>query len=266
MLRDAPLNDLEIGRSTLHAADPRGTRSGPQPVDDMLAAPFEATHHDVRGGVAIDYLTGEQVISRLLEVLGVCGWSFRILEHDIHPEADEVWVLGELRLLLNPDDLIVRQQFGSSKIKRARSTGVPLDIGFDLKSAATDCLKKCATLVGVGLYLTHKDEASPGIGAPTAQRNGRTPQTRAVRPRDRQTLITTLPTLADQGPSEPGAVLICERCEQPLQATPTRDGGEWTSVELAAYTRRQHNRTLCASCVRAARDASAASTALNASS
>ena len=104
----------------------------------------------------IEYLTGEQVISRLLAVLGTCGWSFRILQHDIHLEADEVWVLGELRLLLNADDPVVRQQFGSSKIKRARATGAPLDIGFDLKSAATDCLKKCATLVGVGLYLTHK--------------------------------------------------------------------------------------------------------------
>jgi len=66
--------------------------------------------------LAGEYLTGEQVISRLLAVLGSWGWSFRMLQHDIHLEADEVWVLGELRLHLNPDDPVVRQQFGSSKI------------------------------------------------------------------------------------------------------------------------------------------------------
>jgi hypothetical protein len=117
-------------------------RTGFEAVDDVLAAPFESTHHDVRGGIAIEYLTGEQVISRLLAVLGSFGWSFRVLQHDIHLEADEVSVLGELRLHLNPDDPVVRQQFGSSKIKRARTTGAPLDIGFDLKAAAADCLKK----------------------------------------------------------------------------------------------------------------------------
>jgi hypothetical protein len=140
-----------MSSSSAHASDSQivqaTPRTGLEAVDEMLAAQFDATHHDVRGGVAIDYLTGEQVISRLLAVLGTCGWSFRILQHDIHLEADEVWVLGELRLLLNADDPVVRQQFGSSKIKRARATGAPLDIGFDLKSAATDCLKKCATLV-----------------------------------------------------------------------------------------------------------------------
>ena len=174
MLRDAPLSDREIHPHTPPSADSPGTLDRRQAVDEMLTAPFESTHHDVRGGVAIDYLTGEQVISRLLNVLGACGWSFSILQHDIHPEADEVWVLGELRLLLTPGDPVVRQQFGSSKIKRARSTGVPLDIGFDLKSAATDCLKKCATLVGVGLYLTHKDEQRPGTATAQAHSTGGT--------------------------------------------------------------------------------------------
>ncbi len=37
-------------------------RTGLEAMDEMLAAQFDATHHDVRGGVAIEYLTGEQVI------------------------------------------------------------------------------------------------------------------------------------------------------------------------------------------------------------
>ena len=119
------------------ASPPTPGRAAPfQTFEAALAAPFEITFHDVRGGIQIEYLTGEQVISRLLEVLGACGWSFRILEHGVNSEADEVWVLGELQLLLDPDDRVVRQQFGSAKIKRSRSTGAPLEIGYDLKAAA----------------------------------------------------------------------------------------------------------------------------------
>jgi hypothetical protein len=52
--------------------------------------------------------------------------------------------------------MVTRQQFGSQKIKRSRSSGAPLDLGFDLKGAATDAMKKCASLLGVGLYLSRK--------------------------------------------------------------------------------------------------------------
>ncbi len=122
-----------------------------------LAAPFEVTFTDVRGGVELTYVSGEQVVRRLNEVLGVAGWSFRILRHAIHAEADEVWALGELTAEIG-DRTVIRQQFGSQKLRRSRSTGAPLDIGFDLKGAATDAMKKCASLLGVGLYLSRKEQ------------------------------------------------------------------------------------------------------------
>jgi hypothetical protein len=120
-----------------------------------LAAPFPYTFSDTRGGVRLKYVSGEQVVSRLNEVLGVGGWSFRILSHAIHTEADEVWMLGELVAQIG-DNTVVRQQFGSQKLRRSRTTGAPLDIGFDLKGAATDALKKCASSLGVGLYLSRR--------------------------------------------------------------------------------------------------------------
>src|ERR671929_1103703 len=126
-----------------------------------LAAPFEVTFTDFRGGVELTYVSGEQVVRRLNEVLGVSGWSFRVLRHDINPEADEAWALGEMVAEID-GKTVVRQQFGSQKIKRSRSTGVPLDIGFDLKGAATDCMKKCASLIGVGLYLSRKEAPAAG--------------------------------------------------------------------------------------------------------
>ena len=121
----------------------------------QLAAPFELTFTDIRGGVEVTFVSGEQVVTRLNEVLGASGWSFRVLRHEIHPEADEVWALGELVAEID-GKTVTRQQFGSQKIKRSRSTGAPLDLGFDLKGASTDALKKCASWVGVGLYLSRK--------------------------------------------------------------------------------------------------------------
>src|SRR4051794_9960605 len=102
----------------------------------QLAAPFDVTFTDVRGGVEVTFISGEQVVSRLNEVLGVAGWSFRILHQEISTEADEVWALGEMVADID-GKCVTRQQFGSQKIKRSRSTGAPLDLGFDLKGAAT---------------------------------------------------------------------------------------------------------------------------------
>jgi len=122
----------------------------------VLAAPFEYHHSDVRGGVKLTYITGEQAITRANAALGVDGWTFKVLEHGIHAEADEVWVLAEVTTLIG-ERVVSRQQFGSQKIKRSRATNVPLDIGFDLKGAATDAMKKCLMAFGVGLYLSHKE-------------------------------------------------------------------------------------------------------------
>jgi hypothetical protein len=126
----------------------------------QLSAPFEVTFTDVRGGVEVTFISGEQVVSRLNEVLGVAGWSFRILQQEIHVEADEVWALGEMVADIDGKS-VMRQQFGSQKIKRSRSTGAPLDLGFDLKGASTDAMKKCASWLGVGLYLSRKPPPRP---------------------------------------------------------------------------------------------------------
>jgi hypothetical protein len=142
-------------------------------VYHRLSAPFEVTFTDVRGGVELKYVSGEQVVSRLNEVLGVAGWSFRVVRHDINLEADEAWALGELVAEIG-ERTVVRQQFGSQKVRRSRATGAPLDLGFDLKGASTDAMKKCASLLGVGLYLSRKE--------PPRLNNGRAVVTGMPRP------------------------------------------------------------------------------------
>src|SRR5690349_13660820 len=97
---------------------------------EQIARPFERTHfRDGGGGVKLEYIDGEQAISRLNETLGFLNWSFRIIDHGIHAEADECWALGELTVTID-GRTVVKQQFGSQKIKRSRSSGTPLDIGF----------------------------------------------------------------------------------------------------------------------------------------
>jgi hypothetical protein len=144
------------------AAAPQPTAERAHEVYERLAEPFDTTFTDVRGGVEITFISGEQVVSRLNEVLGVAGWSFRILHQEIHAEADEVWALGEMVAEID-GKTVTRQQFGSQKIKRSRSTGAPLDLGFDLKGAGTDAMKKCASWLGVGLYLSRKPPPKPRV-------------------------------------------------------------------------------------------------------
>jgi len=85
------------------------------------------------------------------------NWSFTILKHEILQETDEVVVLGELSA-----NGIVKTQFGSSRITRARETGEMISLADDLKAAATDSLKKAATLLGVGLHLYQSDRNPTG--------------------------------------------------------------------------------------------------------
>lgn len=102
-------------------------------------------------GKTVEYAEANTVIQRLNDVLQG-DWSFLILNYRI--EAEEVIVQGELKVA---DE--VHQQFGGSSITRHTDTGVILSLADDLKAAASDALKKCATAYGIGLYL-YKD-ASP---------------------------------------------------------------------------------------------------------
>jgi hypothetical protein len=54
---------------------------------------------------------------------------------------------------------VIKTQFGSSQITRAKETGEIISLADDLKAAATDSLKKCATMLGVGLHLYNGDRS-----------------------------------------------------------------------------------------------------------
>jgi len=116
----------------------------------LLEAPFppeQIRQREGKGGQVLDYVEGSAVIQRLNEGLNG-AWSFEVVEYRIHQDLGEVLVLG--RLIAGG---LVKTQFGSSKLTLHRETIEPVCLGDDLKAAATDALKKAATLLGVGLYL-----------------------------------------------------------------------------------------------------------------
>ena len=202
-----------------------------------LATPFDVTFRDLRGGVELEYITGEQATTRLNETLGFLNWNFRIVEHGIHAEADECWVLGELTVMLD-NRTVTRQQFGSQKVKRSRSSGTPLDIGFDLKGAATDALKKCASLIGVALYLWKK-EPPAGLGN-GGQPNGHHGSAGS----NGQNGIHIVGGNNSMAGTD-GDALSCEECGEPLTETRFKDGTNWAPAQLAVFGRRKHSRILC---------------------
>jgi hypothetical protein len=117
---------------------------------DILEAPFAPEQIRKRQGnfgQTLEYIEAHAVIQRLNDAFD-SAWSFEIIEHQILKEQNEVLVLGRLT-----SGGISKCQFGSSAITRAKQSGEIISLADDLKAAATDSLKKCATLLGVGLSL-----------------------------------------------------------------------------------------------------------------
>src|SRR5438876_10801050 len=131
---------------------------------DLLEKPFAPEQIKRRQGMngdLLDYIEGCAVIQRLNECFNA-EWIFEVQEHRVYD--DEVVVLGKLTA-----QGVSKSQFGKSRITRSRKDNSIISVGDDLKAAATDCLKKCATLFGIGLHLYF---AAPLAGNGSGQGNG----------------------------------------------------------------------------------------------
>jgi hypothetical protein len=117
-------------------------------IRDILETPFAPEMIKQREGIhgqMLDYVEGWVILERLNQAFEA-DWTFQIEKHEIL--ENEVLVLGKLSA-----GGVTKTQFGSSTITRDEQTGKPVSIGDDLKAAATDAVKKCASLLGVGLHL-----------------------------------------------------------------------------------------------------------------
>lgn len=146
---------------------------------ELLERPFLATEIRQReggNGKTLDYVEGHAVIARLNEAFDG-NWDFIVKSFEVSEARDEVLVVGRLM-----GEGITKMQFGSSTITRSRKDNQPVSIADDLKAAATDALKKCATLFGVGLHLyagksevgTQREQSpQPGKGPSSQTTTGR---------------------------------------------------------------------------------------------
>jgi hypothetical protein len=126
---------------------------------DILERPFDPALIRTRKGghgQTFSYVEAAEIVKRLNEGLD-SEWSFEVVQHEIRDT--EVIVIGKLTT-----GSIVKTAFGGSSITVSRETGAVVNVADDLKSAATDALKKAATLLGVGLHLY--SDAQPQVAPP----------------------------------------------------------------------------------------------------
>src|SRR5437870_6963666 len=110
-----------------------------------------------RGGLQFAYVEHGYVTERLNLVFGF-NWDYEVVDKQILD--DEVIVEARLTVRTPGGQTIVKTQFGGAEIKRHASgprSGRPLSIADDYKAAASDALKKCASLLGIGLDLYGRD-------------------------------------------------------------------------------------------------------------
>ena len=124
-------------------------------------------------GQDLKYVEAHEYIRRLNQVF-VGAWSFDVVKYEV--TQTEVIVLGKLSA-----DGVVKMAFGGSSITRAKESGESVSIADDLKSAATDSLKKAASFLGIGLHLYENGSKNatpknPENGNPAAKGNGTVPK------------------------------------------------------------------------------------------
>ena len=138
-------------------------------IRKALSAPFPAEAiKNRRGsfGKPISYVEGGEIIRRLNDAFDN-SWSFVIVEHQTLATG-EVLVHGRLTALG-----VSKDSFGRGMPAISKETGEVLSEADAYKAAATDSLKKAATLLGVALSLYSDDvtdQAEPP--RPRAVRSG----------------------------------------------------------------------------------------------
>lgn len=123
---------------------------------ELLEKPFEKEQIKQRKGnfgEMIDYVEAHAVIKRLNDAFEG-QWSFEVLTQENN--GSQVMVLGKLTA-----EGISKSQFGCSSITTNSKSGEVVSLGDDWKAAASDALKKSASLFGIGLHLYGADKSQP---------------------------------------------------------------------------------------------------------
>lgn len=107
-----------------------------------------------KGGGTWKYVTGGYV-KKCLNLMFGWDWDFEIVDERI--TENEVIVKGRLTCRSN-GKTIVKMQFGNKDVMCRKGTTTPLSLGNDLKAAATDALKKCASEIGIAADIYNAED------------------------------------------------------------------------------------------------------------
>ena len=106
--------------------------------------------------VAVGYVT------KVLNLMFGWNWNFEIVKEEILIDAREVVVKGRLTVNAN-GKIIIKENYGNKEIMFRKGTEKPLSIGNDMKAAASDALKKCASMIGVAQDIYAPEEFKEAI-------------------------------------------------------------------------------------------------------
>lgn len=105
----------------------------------------------LRGGT-FDYIP-HSYFTRRLNTIFKHRWTFEIVHYEIFKDWMQVMVHGRLKVMLGNGIVITKDQVGGAAIKcytRGDKAGMPMDISDDVKAAASEAKKKCASELGIG--------------------------------------------------------------------------------------------------------------------
>lgn len=184
-----------------------------------------------KGGGMWDYVEGGYVKKVLNYAFG-WNWDFKIIKQEtfgLEAGWGQVITLGELTVKDDKGHTITKSDNGRADIKYKRETKVPMDLGNDYKASATDCLKRCASQLGIAsdVYGKHEfKENNVQVVAPTTQ--AETPKIEAgeaLKLKDGQVV----------GP-DGKPTFLCQECASPI------------SDKVADFSLKVFKKRLCLSC------------------
>ena len=98
------------------------------------------------GNRTFSYVDVGYVTAKLNQIFGHV-WSFEVAREG--QVGKHIWVLGRLKVMLENGTVLTKEQYGSANIKCLKDTDIPVSVGDDFKSAASDALKKCSSMLGL---------------------------------------------------------------------------------------------------------------------
>ena len=155
----------------------------------LKTPPSEIKQRQGRGNSSLSYVSQGYVTERLNIAFGF-NWDFQVTDWRLEEDGRQIVVVAELSVPdpTLPGRMIRKVQFGGADVNRystGTNAGKAISLADDLKSAASDALKKCASLFGIGLDLYGRE------GDPMEEDDYAAPSSAGVKPAFRTSPTTT---------------------------------------------------------------------------